>query len=260
MKEITGTNEWAASTVNCVRGCSHGCWYGYCRANAARFKQRKPEEWTREEIDELAVNRRFGLRDGRVMLPSSHDITPGTVGAVTAIACNLLAAGNELLIVSKPHLECIEQLVAAMRPGWKQWVTFRFTIGSTRDDVLRLWEPGAPPFWERMEALRFVREEGFKVGVSIEPMLEDPREVIAAVTPFVDDTIWLGRANQLMARLKLNKAPAEVMEAAKALLKEQTDDWCLELYRRWKNHPRVRFKDSIKRVVGLVSLGKGTDT
>jgi hypothetical protein len=195
------------------------------------------------------------------MFPSSHDIRPSNFDACSKVIRSLLEAGNDLLIVSKPSLECIERLMLDLElEDYRERITFRFTIGASNPELLTFWEPGAPPFWERMESLRLAWEEGFKTSVSVEPMLEDPEHLIGFCTPFVTDTIWLGRMNHAEARLKLNGAPESVLREGRRLMAEQSDSWCQELYGRWKGHPLVRFKDSIKRVVGIASQGRGTDT
>lgn len=254
---ITGTREWAASTVNCVRGCQHDCTYCYAKANAVRFGRCTAAEWSTEVVNEAAVARSYGKRRGRVMFPSAHDITPGNLDACLTVLRKLLVAGNEVLIVSKPHLECIKTLCRELmqwRGAWhgRQRVAFRFTIGSASSDTLRFWEPGAPRFAERANSLQHAYQAGFETSVSMEPMLDDePEAVIGIVEPYVTDTIWLGRANMLDARLAFNGAPAEVVAAGRELMTAQCDEWCRDLYERWKGHPKIRFKDSIKRIVGI---------
>jgi hypothetical protein len=258
-KPITGTNEWSSSTVNFISGCSHRCHYCFAQAMAVRFGRCRAEEWGTEVIDEKAVAKDYGRRRGVVMTPSSHDITPATLPAAVTVFQKLLRAGNQVLIVSKPHLEVIDELCRQLRP-WQGQVKFRFTIGSANSLTLGRWEPGAPALWERLESLRLAFESGYQTSVSVEPMLGNPDHLIVAVEPYVTDTIWLGRANQLMMRLAINAAPPEVIAAGKDLLEVQTDGWCREVYGRWKVHEKVRWKDSIKRLIGLHSQGKGTDT
>lgn len=253
---ITGTKEWATSTVNAIEGCSHNCWYCYARSNAARFK-RRPADWWHVEKTMFAVStQRFGKRRGRVMFPSAHDITPANLHACLDVLRRLLRAGNEVLVVSKPHLACVKEICQdeEVRRSPRHLLTFRFTIGSRDDRVLSFWEPGAPSLVVREASLRYAFLNGFNTSVSAEPMLDtEPDLLIERVLGLVTDTLWLGRANSLAARLSLNGAPPEVLEAGRKLMADQSDDWCRDLYERWRHHPKIRFKDSIKRVVGLES-------
>lgn len=246
-KRITGTREWATSTVNCCNGCSHGCWYCYAHSMAARFGRLPEGGWTVER----PYPRKVGNRRGRVMFPSTHDITPATLDSCLAALRSLLAAGNEVLVVSKPHLDCVARLCMDFVGSWRERVMFRFTIGSLDDAVLRFWEPGAPGSDERLACLVAASSAGIATSVSAEPMLDtDPAAIIDEVSPYVTDLIWLGRANQLAARLAVNHAPPNVVEAGRQLMAAQSDDWCRDLYKRWNAHPKVRFKDSIRRIVG----------
>jgi DNA repair photolyase len=71
--------------------------------------------------------------------------------------------------------------------------------------VLGFWEPNAPDFHERFMALRHAYNKGFATSVSCEPMLDNNVHlVIDYVEPLVTDSIWLGKANQLIRRLKAN--------------------------------------------------------
>ena len=153
-------------------------------------------------------------------------------------------------MVTKPHLEVLRELVKLRH--WRGQITFRFTIGSNSDNWLRFWEPGAPSFNERFDCLRLAHGEGFATSVSMEPMLDmHPWLVVDAVDRLITDTIWLGRANHLGARLAANKAPPEVVEAGRRLMAEQTDEWFRDLHARLTGNPKVRWKDSIARLVDL---------
>jgi DNA repair photolyase len=137
--------------------------------------------------------------------------------------------------------------------SYKDRITFRFTIGSTDNEVLKFWEPGAPSFEERLISLIHAHQNGFVTSISIEPMLEgDIDALIAAVSPFVTDTIWLGKINRLKSILAINgfKQP-EILVRAYALIKSQNDDAIKQLYIRYKDNPKIRFKESIKKIVGM---------
>ena len=186
------------------------------------------------------------------MYPTTHDITPQYLDKHAIIISRLLETGNTLLIVSKPHLECIERLCREFEE-YKNQIVFRFTIGSTNNEVLKFWEPGAPSFEERLLSLIHAHQNGFETSVSIEPMLEgNLDELIASVEPYVTDTIWLGKINRLKSTLAINgfKQP-EILARADALIKSQNDEAIKQIYNRYKDNPKIRFKESIKKVVGL---------
>jgi len=76
-KRITlGTKEWASSNINIISGCSHDCRYCYARKMAIRFKRKTEETWKIMELNNEKLCLNFKKRKGRVMFPTSHDITP----------------------------------------------------------------------------------------------------------------------------------------------------------------------------------------
>ena len=76
--------------------------------------------------------------------------------------------------------------------------------------------------------------------------------VISVVKPYVTDSIWLGRANNLRQAIALNRpGDRKVKELADSLLAVMTDDFIRAIYARYRNDPVIKFKDSIKKVVGL---------
>jgi len=85
--------------------------------------------------------------------------------------------------------------------------------------------------------------------------------VINQVSPFVTDSIWLGKANQLRTRLSLNgeNDPATTQKA-KQVEQWQSDGNIKQLHSQFKDYSLIKWKDSIKKVVGLkVSTKAGMD-
>jgi len=221
-----------------------------------RLHRKTPQTWPIEEPKKLPASCR--KRKGRVMLPTTHDITPGTVDAVIALARRLLAAGNELLIVSKPRLALTKLLLDEIQDAAydaRALVTLRFTIGSGNDATLSFWEPGAPRIMERLASLVFAFHDGWRTSVSMEPML-DHREhmvgLVETVAPFVTDTIWLGMMRHARARLAHNGVVfAEVRARLEQLERWQSDDEIRLLHAALRGHPKVRWKESIAEALGL---------
>ena len=164
----------------------------------------------------------------------------------------LLSVGNQVLIVSKPKPTCIKRLCEELTP-YKGSIVFRFSIGSADNRTLRFWEPNAPSLAERIASLRHAREEGFATSVSCEPMLDgDIGAVISAVRPYVSDSIWLGKINRLRQIILFN-CPGDntTLRRAESLMALQSDSNIQSLYKRFHRDPHIKWKDSIKRIVGL---------
>ena len=251
-KPAYGVGEWAKASVNIQDGCENDCRYCYAKCMAVRFGRKTSTSWCNTTIRMEALCKTYRKRDGRIMFPTSHDITIDNLDACLYVLWKMLAAGNEVLIVSKPHPLCIKELCAEFQ-DYKNQILFRFTIGSADDSVLRFWEPNAPTFEERLSALRLAYQQGYQTSISCEPMLDTHIDmVVQAAKPYVTDAIWLGRVNRLRQTIAITcPDDVETKERAEQLLAEQPDEFLRELYKRFKDDPKIKFKDSIKEAVGL---------
>lgn len=251
-KKVFGAHEWADKTANCINGCKHDCRYCYSKSMAIRFKRKTSKNWKSEEIRNHQLIKKFSKHSGSYMYPSSHDIHPDNLDANINFLNNLLISGNQLLIVSKPHFRCIKTICEKFQK-YKKQILFRFTIGSADSEVLKFWELGAPEFEERLKCLKFAFENGFKTSISCEPMLDNRiNKVIDAVLPFTTDAIWLGKANFLLGRIKINGySDKKTLKKANELIAWQSDENMVSLYENYKDNPKIKWKESIKKIVGL---------
>ncbi|WP_288559157.1 radical SAM protein [uncultured Victivallis sp.] len=255
MVNITGTKEWAEKTFNVSSGCANNCRYCYAKCMAVRFNRKTRDNWSEEIIDlSQATQLSRRKRTTSIMFPSTHDITPKTLDtSLSAIKMVLNAeAGHRLLIVSKPRLKCIGRLCEELQ-SYRARILFRFTMGSANNDTLKFWEPGAPTFEERLESLKLAFLAGYQTSVSSEPMLDDNIDaVIEQVVPFVTDAIWLGKINRLRTILSINgENDVAITRAANELIQIQSDENIKMLYESLKDNPSIKWKESIKTVVGL---------
>ena len=247
-----GTKEWAEQNVNFIDGCLHDCKYCYSKEMAIRFGRRTADGWKDETVREKDLQQTFRKKQGSIMFPSAHDITPDHIHESIALLQKLLQAGNHVLIVTKPHLDCVKQICEAFH-SFKKHIVFRFTIGSSDSKILKFWEPGAPDFEERFESLKFAFKKGFQTSVSCEPMLDNKTEdLIKTLYPYVTETIWVGKANFLLRRLKMNKqTDRQTMAKAHELMKFQSDDELNVLYETLNGFEKIRWKESIIKAVQL---------
>ena len=261
-KRISGTKEWASANLNCIAGCENNCMYCYAQSRKIQYKQLTTQnkhipvkrKWEAVIGEIKSIQKKFN-GTAKIMFPSTHDITPATLDYCLDTLKYMLSypdAKNEILIVSKPNLACIQKLCTELA-GYKDRILFRFTIGSADDEVLKLWEPGASSFSERVESLKCAFNQGFRTSVSCEPMLdENIKAVIDAVYPYVTDSIWLGSANHFKARVKWNgNGSVEVMEKADKLLALFSKERIDRLYAEWKNDPKIKWKDELKKILGM---------
>jgi DNA repair photolyase len=250
--EVFGTLEWATHNVNIINGCLHDCKYCYSKEMAIRFKRKTSETWRNEEltnIDTLKIPK----NSGTVMFPSSHDLSPDFIDEEIKVIRLLLEANKKLLLVTKPHTQVIKNICDQFK-DYRDSIIFRFTIGSASEDTLRFWEPNAPGFDERLESLKYSYNNGFKTSISCEPMLDNKtNDLIYKTLEYITDCIWIGKPNFLLRRLKMNGYEDSSIEfkKAKVLLELLSDDYIFELYNQFRTNKRIKWKESIKKIVGI---------
>ena len=247
-KKISGTKEWAAVTVNCSIGCPNDCRYCYAkRISAQRRDITRYSEWRKKNEVRRNKQKEKQLHAGTVMFPSMHDIYEGNLDVCIDVIANLLEAGNKVLITSKPRIKCIIELCDTFEE-WKEKILFRFTVGTSDNDILQLWEPGAPTFEERFACLAYARARGYQTSVSMEPMLnsvtviEDAKLMMRLVT----DGVWIGKMNKI--RDRVTQIPDDEISRIEA---GQTDKEIKRIYNALRYEPKIRWKESFKEVLGL---------
>jgi DNA repair photolyase len=244
---VFGTKEWAKYSANVTIGCSNNCIYCYSRDSYEKKGSEIP--WSEERVNEKLLNKKWGKRSGRIMFPTSHDITKNNYKDCLIVIKNILNAGNEILIVSKPDPEVMKELFFELKE-FKDKIIFRFTIGSMNNEVLKFWEPNAPTFEDRKIALIIAYKMGYKTSVSMEPLLDisprDSKNIVNSLIPYVTDSIWIGKMNMPEKRIKAKMTPNIL-----SYIENLNDDNIKIIYNFFKENPKIKWKESIKRVVGI---------
>jgi len=111
-KPVFGTKEWADRSENCLNGCSHDCRYCYAKTTAVRFGRNTPQNWKNETLKPDILKKEFRKFKGKIMFPSAHDITPTHLDDCMTYLEHMLRPGNQVTIVSKPHLYCVKAICA----------------------------------------------------------------------------------------------------------------------------------------------------
>ena len=203
MTKTAGTKEWAKENFNISVGCSNDCKYCYAKAMAHRYGRVLRPYWeymnnkTFAEIDKQI--RKVKNEDPKlldIMFPSSHDLVSGNLEKACYALHKLLELGNTILIVTKPRINIITELLYSFQ-NYRDQILFRFTMTSGDDEALQYWETNAPKSRERMICLFLAFQAGFRTSVSLEPFLEDYTLIphIKTIHPYVTDDIWIGPMN-----------------------------------------------------------------
>ena len=248
-KPISLNQDWADEGINVSTGCSNDCRYCYAREGQIRKGNKTLATWNIEESRPEMLDKAWRKTSKRKLFPSIHDITPGTYENSAKVIKNFLAPGNFLLIVSKPNPDLIGKLCDEIKE-YKDKVLFRFTISATDNDILKFWEPNAPLFEKRLEALKIAREKGFETSISVEPMLDTANisALIEAVRPYTTDSIWLGTLNSINRRVK-NRNQPEVKKEVEKIKSGQVPSNLLEIYNQFKADPLIKYKSHIREAL-----------
>ena len=237
-----GTYEdgWATKTINLQIGCEHGCTYCYARRiflNNGTIKT--PEEFLEPRISKTAQKwldrilqgfNPFKKFDGRIMFPSTHDITMNNYEDCLILLNAILEAGNEVLIVTKGNFEAITRVAHDLQL-YQDKVEFRFTITTYSDAMLEKYEPNAPDVEERFQTLTYIRNLNYKSSVSIEPfLLADVDKLVEILLTLVTECIFIGPMNPPSPELEWLYDKESLLE-----IKQKLDAL---------NDPRIRFKDA----------------
>lgn len=245
--KITGTKEWAEKTINLFTGdCANGCIYCYASANNKRFN--KPSD---KVLKKNILHHNFKKREYLTMYPSTHDIRFEDIDLHVQFLHNFLKSGSQILIVTKPSLLAIDRLCQELKPYQAQ-IEFRFTVGSSNSVTLGFFEPNAPRYSERYAAVIRASTLGYRVSLSIEPMLDqNPERIIEDVKDFITGDIWVGKMNQPKARLKLNGNEDKLSKVMELAEWQANDKNILGIVKKLSKYPNVRWKDSIQEVISL---------
>lgn len=213
------------------------------------------------------------LHDEIVQLPVTHDITSTNV-ELCIQAISKLVQHNQIVIVTKPVEECVDEIIAAFPEArLSQKITFRISISSDDDILLGKWEPGAPRYQERVHVLQKLYRLGWRVGANIAPMLDIPNVVrlFRNIEPFCNDTIYVAKIAEgslLKARgmlkgsdietLRQQCADIEMLASIHAQLKSSplfAPKFCTNEYDPWAFGSETEYYDSLK-AVAIKNTGK----
>jgi len=103
------------------------------------FNRKTGGTWKVMVANQKAINKGYNKRNGRVMFPTSHDITEESIDNCLIILEKLFKSGNNVLITSKPQFICIKRICEKFEK-YKNLIQFRFTITSINNDLLEFWE------------------------------------------------------------------------------------------------------------------------
>ena len=195
--------EYGDYTINIAEGCSHGCRYPCYAMMTKRFgKIKNYEDWCGPKL----------VRNALELLEQE---LPRMKNEIKSI--HLCFTTDPFMYkyeeICKMSLECIKKINSYKIPcsvltkgvlpkelaNMSKKNEYGITLISLNEDFRNDMEPGSAPYIERIQALKYLHEQGCKTWVSIEPyptpnfIEQDLNEILNQIS-FVDKIIF-GRLN-----------------------------------------------------------------
>ncbi|MBQ8506735.1 MAG: radical SAM protein [Clostridia bacterium] len=209
--------EYGDYTLNHVQGCSHGCKYPcYAFMMAKRFgKVKTYEEWIEPQIVEntmeILLKELPRYRDKIETLHLCFTTDPFMYGRedISELSMSVLRAANAYGVKCSVLTKGILPQSLAALPQRNE---YGITMVSLNDEFRQQYEPGASSLTERLNALRFLSDQGCNTWVSIEPyptpnIIEQNLDDLLNALAFTDKIIF--------GRLHYNKVVSEYREYQK---------------------------------------------
>lgn len=193
--------EYAPLACNLYRGCDHGCTYCYAPRVLKMKKEAFQAPVPRKDIlskllldcqDLYEADNKDTILlcftcDPYCQADVEHKITRGAVEM-------LLTFEQPITILTKGGLRSMRDFDILRRHA--DLVTYATTLTFTDEAQRQVFEPGAAPTVERIEALAAAKEAGFKTWVSCEPVI-DPAQTLSLIRQTADivDLFKVGKWN-----------------------------------------------------------------
>lgn len=237
--------QWSQHIHNILTAtsnCANDCAYCYMKTLKHRFHGSDLEDLTMHTDPARVIKGWRRVRAGEApkmfMFPSSHDIFPEFVDDYILAARAILAAGHELMVVTKPRRPVVDALMRALARH-RGRVVFMLTITTSAPGQMAKYEARAPPLAERLACLQALHAAGFRTAVSVEPYLSDPRATLALVRPYVTEKVWIGPMSGVSG-LSLDTSDIRPLYSAR-YMRALADDLARD--------PIVRFKTALMKAV-----------
>ena len=225
--------------------CKHKCTYCYMNNINDRFKHetRLIDMEDLFPLDIKAVNKKWKRteKSSVYFFPSSHDIFYENIQEYISTAKKIMDSGNDIMFVTKPHFETIKKISEGLK-NYKDHIAYYMTITSDDNNLLRVFEPNAAPFEERLECLKYLYENGCRTSVMCEPYLSNPVTIVDKCLPYIKDAFIIGEMNyndEIVDKL----GNIEFSEQLKKYITElYSINFQIQQYNYYCGNPKIFFK------------------
>jgi DNA repair photolyase len=170
-----------------ARNCTFGCTYCYV-PTLGIYGGLKPEDWRRwGQFTTFKTNApellRRELRPWQIIYCSPLVDPYQPAETEQRIMPRILDAAIDLppriFVLQTRGPLILRDLDRLCRLGARTTVRVSFSIPTNREDILRLYEPHCPAFWERLETIRVLRRAGIETYATLAPLMPCDPETLA---------------------------------------------------------------------------------
>lgn len=181
--------------LNVYVGCWHNC--GYCYVNGYSQKSvgvspHAKGKFERKLLEDLRTLAKLGVPPAPLHMSNSTDPLQQTLEeqnrhallSLQQIAEHRAQFTSVVMLTKNPGILCTEPYFSVIGDPAMRPITVQITCPYWRDDVRLFFESRAPSVGDRLDALRFLAENGVAVELRIDPLFPSSR---------IDDNIRLHR-------------------------------------------------------------------
>lgn len=254
-----GTHEWCNVTFNSSKSCEGGCLFCYAWIDAIFRGREGKDDYGIKMLEKDEWWQVWADREEKfiIMYPSIHDTNTKNMAQVFFnISLMMLAKNVYVLFVTKPNYT-VMKLFAKLLYQYRDRIFFRLTMTTNDEEQLKFWEPNAPSFNDRLKSIKLLCKRGFQTSVSCEPMMppmmvgnyvESMIAYVDSILPYVQHEFWLGMMNHVPVE-RYHNAPLteEMRQKFASVTQYYTEANIVALVRHYHQHPKIQWKESVKR-------------
>jgi DNA repair photolyase len=205
LKRVEGFNQFIGEkkkiSYNICIGCQNKCLNCFAKLSFCTRQRHNASEWDDMKVKKIQFfshpKDQESYKGYILQIPTTSDIFPETVKKYCVVTRNALVKGfDEVQITTKARFDCVKEICDNFLDSTDRVHLF-FTMTTDQNEVTRTWERNATLFEERLRALKYAFEKGYKTSVIIEPYLTDPRSFIPTIQEFVSQKFYIGKMNYI---------------------------------------------------------------
>ena len=181
--------EYSPLALNLYKGCTHGCQYCYVPRMFKKWNPGYDHAQCTPQVDYDELEKSAAKLQGcgkQILLSFTGDPYCGIDNTPTRKALEILNRyQHHVAILTKGGLRCVDDIPLFKQFGNRIKVGATLTFDNIKDS--KEWEPGGALPLSRIEALKFLHEEGITTWASFEPVIipEQSLHLLEMAAPYL---------------------------------------------------------------------------